>query len=270
MVKYGKECDTDENCSSGVCEMTYNDAGQAKGRFCVIQEPTYGKKCKYNKDCVSNRCVHTYSEQGDHQGKRCVVVKGMVIPKRGWPFDDDGVPDILKASKKQNAVRKEEVITSNSEKAKAFQGRGPVSEFVLLIMEIIVSLVSKIVDILWIVWKAIFKLVYDFTFGAIQFNKIFGWWSKYTCFDTTIFRYIITFLFPPLGVFMKRGITGFGYILLCCILTMLFYFPGLIYAIIIMTEGDLKCPNKVKGADPVNANMKERSMQGAATSISVR
>ena len=69
---------------------------------------------------------------------------------------------------------------------------------------------------------------------------------------------------------MKRGITGFGYILLCCILTMLFYFPGLIYTIIIMTEGDLKCPNKVKGADPVNANMKERSMQGAATYISVR
>ena len=98
MVKYGKECKTDANCGSGICEMTYNDAGQAKGRFCVIQEPTYGKKCKYNKDCVSNRCVHTYSEQGDHQGRRCAVVKGMVIPKRGWPFDDDGVPDILKAS----------------------------------------------------------------------------------------------------------------------------------------------------------------------------
>ena len=175
MVKYGKECETDANCSSGICEMTYNDAGQAKGRLCVIQEPTYGKKCKYNKDCVSNRCVHTYSEQGDHQGRRCVVVKGMVIPKRGWPFDDDGVPDILKASKKQNNVRKEELAVGNTVKAQAFQGRGPVSEFVLLIMEIMVSLVAKIVDILWIIWKGIFKLVYDFTFGAIQFNKIFGW-----------------------------------------------------------------------------------------------
>ena len=30
MVKYGKECDTDENCSSGVCEMTYNDADKQK------------------------------------------------------------------------------------------------------------------------------------------------------------------------------------------------------------------------------------------------
>ena len=52
MVKYGKECATDQNCGSGVCEMTYNDAGQAKGRFCVIQEKKKKKKCKYNKDCV--------------------------------------------------------------------------------------------------------------------------------------------------------------------------------------------------------------------------
>ena len=267
MVKYGKKCNIDENCSSGICEMTYDDAGVAKGRLCVIQEPTYGKKCRYNKDCVSNRCTQTYSEQGDHQGKRCVVVKGMVIPKRGWPFDDDGVPDMLRSSKKQAAVRNTEHVLSNTEKAKAFQGRGPVSEFVVLIMEIIISLVAKIVDIMWIVWSGIFKLVYDFTFGAIQFNKVFGWWSKYTCFDTTIFRYLITFLFPPLGVFMKRGITGFGYILLCCILTMLFYFPGLIYAIIIMTEGEIKCPNKIKGGGAINTDMDQRSGENKARGL---
>ena len=51
--------------------------------------------------------------------------------------NDDGVPDILKASKKQNNVRKEELAVGNTVKAQAFQGRGPVSEFVLLIMEII-------------------------------------------------------------------------------------------------------------------------------------
>lgn len=266
MVKYGKTCSTDDSCKSKICEMTYTDTGKAIGRKCVIQPPKYGKRCKYNKDCVSNRCVQTYDEGGTYIGKRCAIIEGEVIPKRGWPFDNSGMPDMLKTSPKHDEVRKEELVLSNTEKAKAFQGRGPISEFVVLIMEILITIVAKIVDILWLVWKTIFKLIYDITFGGIQFNKIFGWWRKYTCFDMTIFRYIATLMFPPLGVFMKKGITGFGYIFLCCILTMLFYFPGLIYAIIIMTEGNLQCPNKI-GKSKIKST-KTESISPSQVSIS--
>jgi uncharacterized membrane protein YqaE (UPF0057 family) len=43
-----------------------------------------------------------------------------------------------------------------------------------------------------------------------------------------------TILCPPLGVFMEYGMTGWLNILLCSVLTLLFYFPGLIYALLII------------------------------------
>ena len=61
----------------------------------------------------------------------------------------------------------------------------------------------------------------------------------YKCYksaDGTIpFSVIIaTVLCPPIGVFMEYGITGWVNILVCALLTLVFYFPGLIYALILL------------------------------------
>jgi uncharacterized membrane protein YqaE (UPF0057 family) len=45
---------------------------------------------------------------------------------------------------------------------------------------------------------------------------------------------IATILCPPIGVFMEYGILGWFNILICTILTLLFYIPGLIYALILL------------------------------------
>jgi uncharacterized membrane protein YqaE (UPF0057 family) len=45
---------------------------------------------------------------------------------------------------------------------------------------------------------------------------------------------IATVLFPPSGVFMELGLHGWIQILVCLLLTFMFYFPGLIYALIIL------------------------------------
>jgi uncharacterized membrane protein YqaE (UPF0057 family) len=45
---------------------------------------------------------------------------------------------------------------------------------------------------------------------------------------------IATVLFPPAGVFMELGLHGFIQILVCLLLTFMFYFPGLIYALIVL------------------------------------
>ena len=45
---------------------------------------------------------------------------------------------------------------------------------------------------------------------------------------------IATVLCPPIGVFMEYGITGWVNILICALLTLVFYFPGLIYALILL------------------------------------
>ena len=50
-------------------------------------------------------------------------------------------------------------------------------------------------------------------------------------FDMWYIRMLITILFPPLGVFMAKGLYGMPQILLSCFLTLLFYFPGLIYSL---------------------------------------
>ena len=46
----------------------------------------------------------------------------------------------------------------------------------------------------------------------------------------------MTIMFPPLGVLMAKGFTGFSYILLSCLLTSLFYFPGLIYSLSVISS----------------------------------
>ena len=45
---------------------------------------------------------------------------------------------------------------------------------------------------------------------------------------------IATILCPPVGVFMEYGILGWFNILICSLLTLMFYFPGLIYALILL------------------------------------
>ena len=45
---------------------------------------------------------------------------------------------------------------------------------------------------------------------------------------------IVTILCPPIGVFLEYGLTGWFNILITAILTLLFYFPGLIYALILL------------------------------------
>jgi len=43
-----------------------------------------------------------------------------------------------------------------------------------------------------------------------------------------------TILCPPIGVFMEYGLFGWFNILICALLTLCFYFPGLIYALILL------------------------------------
>jgi uncharacterized membrane protein YqaE (UPF0057 family) len=53
--------------------------------------------------------------------------------------------------------------------------------------------------------------------------------------NTVPFSIILgTILCPPIGVFMDLGLTGWVNILVCILLTLLFYIPGLVYALLII------------------------------------
>jgi len=45
---------------------------------------------------------------------------------------------------------------------------------------------------------------------------------------------VVTVLCPPVGIFMEYGISGWLKILVCFILTLMLYFPGLIYALMLL------------------------------------
>ena len=53
------------------------------------------------------------------------------------------------------------------------------------------------------------------------------------CVKTSFLKYVILIVCPPLFIFMHKGIGGWMYIILDIALTFMFYFPGLMYAILI-------------------------------------
>ena len=68
-----------------------------------------------------------------------------------------------------------------------------------------------------------------------KINKNKGKKCYLTNTNTVPFSVVLgTILCPPIGVFMDMGITGWLNILVCILLTLLFYIPGLVYALLII------------------------------------
>ena len=66
-------------------------------------------------------------------------------------------------------------------------------------------------------------------------NRTSGKKCYLTNSNTVPFSVILgTILCPPIGVFMDMGLTGWLNILICILLTLLFYIPGLVYALLIV------------------------------------
>ena len=68
-----------------------------------------------------------------------------------------------------------------------------------------------------------------------SFDRTAGQKIYYTQQNTVPFSIILgTILCPPIGVFMDLGTTGWLNIIVCALLTLLFYLPGLCYALLII------------------------------------
>ena len=68
-----------------------------------------------------------------------------------------------------------------------------------------------------------------------KINRSKGKKCYLTSSDTVPFSIIIgTILCPPIGVFMDVGLTGWLNIIICVLLTLLFYIPGLVYALLVI------------------------------------
>ncbi len=124
-----------------------------------------------------------------------------------------------------------------TKKASAMTGQGPIGKVLIFLLRdlifntVIVSLYNFFIDI----FAMVFEFVDSMFFG--DFKGILGGKLKSkrgTCFEYTYFRYFMTIMIPPVGIFLARGVCAWYNIIICSALCLLNYFPGLIYAFIVM------------------------------------
>lgn len=228
-ISYGKGCKMDGDCKSKICETKYDEFGNSEGRYCIVPNNKYGKQCETNNDCESGECVPIYDRHSRLVGNRCKA--------SDYKQKDDTIDNYFFSGENSNkyGIVNKDYRTNQFQKAKA----GPIAKFISYFMETIVYFIKLIVEMLWGLFKLIFKLVADIILKGLSGSLFFGTISRKhrssgKCLSMWLPRTILTFLLPPFGVFMARGFMGIKYVIICSILTAMFYFPGLIYAFIVM------------------------------------
>jgi uncharacterized membrane protein YqaE (UPF0057 family) len=116
-------------------------------------------------------------------------------------------------------------------------GSGPIAKLIIYFLEQVLfeKLIKGFYNQLVSVFEDVFSFVQNTFFGDFKgflAGKLKS--KKGTCFEYTFFRYFMTLMLPPMGIFLSRGISGWYNILICGLLCFIKYFPGLIYALIIM------------------------------------
>ncbi len=102
-------------------------------------------------------------------------------------------------------------------------------------LEIVLDLFSVFTFLFKIVFKSTFKELTSFDVGdLVGLNQ----GSKY-CFNTLWFRYFVIILCPPAGVFLSYGFAGWLQILICALASLFYYFPGLVYALIVINRSSV-------------------------------
>jgi len=257
-VEFSGECENDSDCSSGLCEPKYgykNGKDVILGNFCVKQDLKLSSECTYDSDCKSGRCKTEYD--GDIPvARKCVVFESMPkidnVNRNFGDMKEDDLPEFAK-SKEWKAASNETYVLSNSEKAKKLQGRGIISDIIIILMELVVLGIKTIFRILFDIWKLIFFVV-SYVPSLILKVKFLGFLDKYKCKDNSnckkgkcdpkksfsiqakYIKQLLVILFPPYGVFISKGASALKEIMLASVLTIMFYFPGMIYGLKVIEE----------------------------------
>jgi uncharacterized membrane protein YqaE (UPF0057 family) len=122
-------------------------------------------------------------------------------------------------------------------KKRIISGSGPLAQFIIFFLQNI--LYEKILKGLYNQFISVMDDAFTFVqntffsdFKGLLAGKLKP--NKGICFEYTFFRYFMTLMLPPMGIFLSRGISGWYNIIICGLLCFIKYFPGLVYALIIM------------------------------------
>ena len=271
----GSPCKDTNDCKNGsVCTMTYADENKSTplGRFCKGGREPEDKivRCKVSSDCPEGECEVVRDRQNRFLGRQCTRSNGSVV-KESELNKSDIDPDKYPHQNINEMLRVDNMI----EKSKG----GPVAKMITEIILLIFAVIDKAFYIARNIFYDIFTAFgYIFLGGTgdisilmldtitnqdypndnpEELKKCKKNNSCPTCYSLWLVRNIFTLLIPPYGVMMTHGIFGvesLRKIAISCILTSFFYFPGLIYSLIIVNNNKLvneerkltKCKNQRK------------------------
>lgn len=140
--------------------------------------------------------------------------------------------DTLIRKKKMDKLKKKE----KTKKSGYINERGPIGKIVAKLIDVTLESIKMIFKFFWFtITLPTINFIWDVLFS--EFHGIFAGKEKDgECYNSSIFRYIITILMPPMGVFMAKGLNGWPSIAISIILTLFHMFPGIIYAFVIIYD----------------------------------
>ena len=244
-IKYGEDCKVNEDCESNVCEMTYNkETNTAIGRKCLLPNQALGNVCITGNDCSSGECKDIFNSNDIYMGSRCAP------DNYKYNETEEDTENQMFSSLDSDFQNEYGVINPDQLKQTSQNYKlGTIGNFMLTLTNMILGIFVQIYKILKTLFLDMFDLAFKIflgpnykksqgPFGGLFFGLIHNKSQRNNgkCMQMYWFRTIITILLPPFGVFMARGIMGLPYILLCSLLTAFLYFPGLIYAFLVINN----------------------------------
>jgi uncharacterized membrane protein YqaE (UPF0057 family) len=133
----------------------------------------------------------------------------------------------------KNYARKRKIQDGNGDVLQKAVGRpGPITGIVLAILDGLTTLIVRFSLLLLQISSLAFDFTYNHIFG--NFNGIIpSALTRGKVISLKWFRYAMTIMMPPFGVFLSKGIYGWFNILVCLILTYINYVLGIVYAFVI-------------------------------------
>ncbi len=134
---------------------------------------------------------------------------------------------------KKNWARKKNIQDGQGDQLTQLVGRpGPITGIVLSAVDALTTLFIKFMLLMLQISTIAFDWVYNLIFGNF-YGIIPQSLKQGVPISLKWFRYAMTALLPPMGVFLSKGIYGWFNILVCVVLTYINYILGIVYAFVI-------------------------------------
>jgi uncharacterized membrane protein YqaE (UPF0057 family) len=141
-------------------------------------------------------------------------------------------PDDLIYVSAKNLARKQNIEEGDSQIGGSLGRPGVITGLILMALDIVSTFTLKLSIMLLQVATFGYDWMNNMIFG--NFKGIFpSSWTQGYVVSLKWFRYLMTILMPPFGVFLSKGCYGWFNVIICLALTYIHYLAGIIYAFVI-------------------------------------